>query len=268
MRTASEYRWPTETRCAILLLRLEQGELVIAPRSELLDVQLPWRRSLHIADRGCAVRDVEAYSGSIMYSVDGSAVPPLPLHRRRKRGTVDKDAALFRFTSGIDFAPVDHARRPCLLEASARQTCGDAEVLPIGQVSSVYAHRVAADGRQFSRLPCREIADIDCDNRQRARYHFVLGGSDHRGRNSIPDHEVLSLFAGIGCDVRPSARGAAGSTTGIQLSGAIRYSCCATGRKIGAADADTACGAEIASSASLEACAGCAAQRRRGWSAA
>lgn len=63
-----------ETRCAILLLRLEQGELVIAPRPELPRVVTVGVGLFILLDRGRAVRDVEVYSGSILYSADGPAV--------------------------------------------------------------------------------------------------------------------------------------------------------------------------------------------------
>ena len=109
---------------------------------------------------------------------------------------------------------------------------------------------------------------IDRDNHLQGRCHFVSGGSGYRGRNSIPGHEVLSLFAGAGGNVRPGARGAAGSTTCARLFGTICDSRCAERRKIGAADADTACGAEIGPAASVAACGGRAAQHGRGWSAA
>src|SRR4029077_2346495 len=125
--------------------------------------------------------------------------------------------------------------------------------------------RIAADDSPKFHIAVPSYRPIDCDNRQQGCCHVVSGGSGYRGRNCIPSHEVLSLFAPAGFNARPGARGAAGSTTLVRLFGTIRVSGCAEGRKIGAADADTACGAEIAPAAAVAAC---AAQHGCGWFAA
>jgi hypothetical protein len=92
----------------------------------------------------------------------------------------------------------------------------------------------------------------------------ISAGSGYYVRNSIRDHEILYFPAGVGGNVRPGARGVTDSTARIRLLGAIRDSSCAIGRKIGAADADPACGAEIDPSASVAACGRCAEGQGRG----
>jgi hypothetical protein len=69
------------------------------------------------------------------------------------------------------------------------------------------------------------------------------------------------LSAGVGGHAGPGARGAAGCTTSIHLPGAIRNDRCAERRKVSAADADTARGAEIAPYAAAATFGSCGAQR-------